>query len=401
MMRHIAQGLILGLALAACSDSPTITAPGAATHPNAPELDRSAAGNNGHTDLRSGAVYAATNQPSGNAIVAYSRSSDGSLTLVGSFPTGGTGIGGGTDPLSSAGSLVLSAHQDHQDDGAAANDAGQFLFVANAGSNDVSALRVDAKGLTLVARVSSGGSMPTSLTVHRDLLYVMNAASGTINGFRVGGNGSLTAIPGSARPITGGSMASPSQIKFSPDGAELVVTGKTLNNIDTYLVGHDGLATGPHANASHGASPFGFDFANRDHFVVSEPAGSASSYALSATGAATVISGSVPDNQMAPCWLVITRNGKYAYAANAGSKSISSYGIARDGTLSLLQSVAGAADPAGAALDLALTRGSKFLYVLNDVSGTVVGFHVNANGTLTHVAMAGGLPPNAQGIAAR
>ena len=389
MMRRIAQGLILGLGVAACSDRPTVTAPNTPSiRGNTPAFDRSAGDTKGQGGLRAGGVYAATNQPAGNAIVAYRRASDGSLTVVGSFPTGGAGIGGGTDPLASEGSVVLSGNS-------------QSLFVVNAGSNDVSALRVEQNGLVLVSRVPSGGTKPTSLTVHDDLLYVMNAGSGTINGFHIGNDGSLTAIPGSARPITGGSTANPSQIKFSPDGAELVVTGKTLNNIDTYIVGHEGLATGPHANASHGASPFGFDFASHDHFVVSEPAGSASSYALSAAGTATVISGSVPDLQMAPCWLIITRNGKYAYAANAGSQSISSYQVARDGSLSLLASVAGAADPAGAALDLALTAGSRFLYVLNDVSGTVVGFRVNGDGSLTRVAAASGLPANAQGIAAR
>lgn len=393
MMRRIAQGLIVGLAVGACSDRPAVTSP--AINPDAPAFDRSASGAGAQAGLRAGAVYAATNQASGNAIVAYRRASDGSLTLVGSFPTGGAGIGGGTDPLSSQGSLVLGTH------GGDANGPDRYLFVVNAGSNDVSALRVDATGLTLVSRVSSGGVRPTSLTVSGDLLYVLNAGSGTIAGFRVGGGGTLATIPGSVRPITGGSTANPSEIEFSPDGAQLVVTGKTLNNIDTYRVGHDGLATGPTANASHGASPFGFDFAGRDHFVVSEPAGSASSYALSPTGTVTVISGSVPDDQTSPCWLIITRNGKYAYTANAGSKSISSYRVARDGSLSLLASVAGATDPAGVALDLALTAGSRFLYVLNDVSGTVVGFRVNGDGSLTQVAMAGGLPPNAQGIAAR
>ena len=38
-----------------------------------------------------GAVYTMTNSASGNAIEAYARASDGSLTPDGTYPTGGTG----------------------------------------------------------------------------------------------------------------------------------------------------------------------------------------------------------------------------------------------------------------------------------------------------------------------
>jgi 6-phosphogluconolactonase len=37
-----------------------------------------------------GAVYTMTNSPAGNAIEAYARASDGTLTPVGTYPTGGT-----------------------------------------------------------------------------------------------------------------------------------------------------------------------------------------------------------------------------------------------------------------------------------------------------------------------
>src|SRR5262245_2590455 len=74
-----------------------------------------------------GAVYALTNAISGNAVAVWNRSSDGTLTPAGSYPTGGAGIAAG---LGSQGALVLS--QNHQ-----------WLFAVNAGSNNVSSLRVD------------------------------------------------------------------------------------------------------------------------------------------------------------------------------------------------------------------------------------------------------------------
>src|SRR2546427_4495696 len=68
-----------------------------------------------------GAVYALTNSPAGNAVVAYQRGADGSLTPAGSFPTRGLGMAG----LGSHGAGILS--DDHP-----------LLFAANAGRNSIS-----------------------------------------------------------------------------------------------------------------------------------------------------------------------------------------------------------------------------------------------------------------------
>jgi hypothetical protein len=51
--------------------------------------------------------------------------------------------------------------------------------------------------------------------------------------------------------------------------------------------------------------------------------------------------------------------------------------------------------------DEALTKDSHYLYVLNELIGTIDGFRVERDGSLTSVGRVGGLPPNAQGLAAR
>src|SRR3989442_14378629 len=79
-----------------------------------------------------GAVYALTNSPAGNAVVAYQRGADGSLTPAGSFPTGGMGMAG----LSSQGAVIVS--DDHQ-----------LLFAVNAASNSISSFRIRPGGLYL------------------------------------------------------------------------------------------------------------------------------------------------------------------------------------------------------------------------------------------------------------
>lgn len=405
MWRRVVSAMLVTGALAGCSDGRSTTEPQpgpnvavsrdqVASH----ESDESEGQEDGGRSLRAGAVYAMTNEANGNAIMAWRRDSDGRLAFVGRFPTGGLGSGGGVAPLASQGSLVLAGHAPGGD---RAKHSNQLLFAVNAGSNEISVLRVHKDHLSVVDKVSSGGLRPISLTVYDDLLYVLNYGSGTINGFRLEKKGTLTPIAGSARPITGGTSGDPGQVEFSSHGDVLVVTGKSLQNIDTYVVGRNGQTTGPRPNHSNGPSPLGVAFDDKNHFLTAEISGSVSSYRLSRDGAATVVSGSVPDFQFSPRWIVITENSRFAYVSNAGTRDISSYMVSPDGSVRLLQSVAALTDAGGVPIDLALTNGSRFLYVVNNELGTIDGYRVGPQGELVQVANAAGLPPNSEGIAAR
>lgn len=394
-MKNLVRATALMLVVSACADHQT-TAPPAAAAPVAADVAAAKPAGN----LESGGVFVATNQPTGNAIAAYYRAPNGTLTLAGMFPTGGMGAGGGPDPLRSQGSLILAA-QNHDDE----QGSGRMLFVVNAGSNDISVMRVDKNALTLMSKVSSGGIRPTSLSLDRKLLYVLNAGSGTITGFHVGKQGTLTPIAGSTQSVTGGTAADPSEVSFSPDGHLLVVTGKTLNNIDTYVV-HHGIPGSARQNMSSGPTPFGFAFNNTRHLVVSEAfalapgSAAASSYVASRDGALTVVSPSVHDGQSAACWLIITTNGRFVYVSNTSSSNISSYTLSPNGKLALREPVAATTEPGSNPIDLALSRGSRFLYVLTNTAGTVDGYRVADDGSLQRVTSAAGLPPNAAGIAA-
>src|SRR6266702_148088 len=129
-----------------------------------------------------GAVYTLTNQVGGNAVAVFARGADGRLTAAGTVSTGGTGTGAS---LGSQSAVTLS-------------DDGRSLFAVNAGSNDVSVFSVSpGGGLALASRTASGGTLPISLTVHGNVLYVLNAGgTGNISGFAVGTSGTLTAIAG-------------------------------------------------------------------------------------------------------------------------------------------------------------------------------------------------------------
>jgi 6-phosphogluconolactonase len=346
----------------------------------------------GGVQARNGAVFTISNDPAGNAVLAFRRGNDGRLQFAGSFLTGGRGSGGG---LGSQGALALS-------------EDGRLLFAVDAGSNEISSFAVSGASLRPIGHVSSGGMRPISLTVHDDLLYVLNAGgAGNITGFAVGEEGALVALPDSTRPLSG-NATDPAQIEFTPDGEHLVVTEKATDRLDVYDVIDDGRVEGPVVHASSGRTPFGFAFRRDGLLVVSEPFGGApgasavSSYApLGGGNILRPISASVPDHETAACWVVITRNGRIAFVSNTGSDSISSYQVDRDGRLTLLDSVAGGTGARSAPIDMALTRQSRFLYALDSGTAAISAFQVRPRGDLEPLPGVSGLPPAAAGLAAR
>ncbi|MFN8597843.1 MAG: beta-propeller fold lactonase family protein [Anaerolineae bacterium] len=339
-----------------------------------------------------GAVYTLTNNAAGNEVAIFNRAANGTLTAAGTVSTGGLGNGGG---LGSQGALTLS--QDHK-----------WLFAVNAGSNEISVFAVSAHGLKLVDKVASGGEQPISVTSHKNLVYVLNAGgSGNITGFTLGKHGKLTPIANSTRGLSNsgvGAAPGPAQIEFSPKGDVLVVTEKATNLIDTYAV-EGGVAGNLTTHPSAGMTPFGFEFSKRGTLIVSEAAGgaanasSASSYAVN-DDSFELLSAAVPTNQTAACWVVVTKNGKYAYTANAGSGSIATFRVEHDGGLKLLNGAAGSTGAGSHPSDMALSTNSHFLYVLANTTQSIGAFEVQVDGSLTAVSGVNGLPASSAGLAA-
>ncbi len=334
---------------------------------------------------RVGSVYTLTNAVAGNAVAVFARSNDGTLTPEGTFPTGGGGTGGG---LGSQGALVLS-------------NGGHELFAVNAGSDSISYFTVEQGGLELQDTIASGGDQPISLTVHDQLLYVLNAGgAGNITGFVVK-QGELSPLAGSTRQLGAGS-AGPAQVSFASNGKVLVVTEKSSSTIDTYVVDGHGIAGAPTVTAAVGGTPFGFDFDKHGNVLTSNATGSASSYDVAQDGSLSVISGAVPTFQGAPCWLVASKNGRYAYTANAASGTISGFAVDHGGTLSLLDpsGITGNLGAGSHPLDESVSEDGRFLHVLVDGTHRVGTFRIAHDGSLTLVGTFGGLPAGAAGLAA-
>jgi 6-phosphogluconolactonase len=375
--------MVAVLVVAACSEPHRITNPSAE-----PSFKRSA------EPSQSGAVYTMSNDPGANAVLAFRRASDGSLTSLDSYATGGKGTGGAVDPLVSQYSLRLTA--DHG-----------FLLAVNAGSNDITSFRVASDGaLMLTDRVSSGGTKPVSLALAAKIVYVLNTGNNTVSGFRLTPQGKLHPIKRSTRSLREGA-AGASTIAFTPNGRWLIVTEIMANRLETFPVKPDGRLGDPTITASSGAGPFGFDVTPHNQPIVAEatgaaPNGAVSSYAVTATGTVSVVTPSLSTGQGATCWLVLTTDGRLAFTTNAMSGSISAFGVAENGALTLLDSRAGVVPPGAAPIDLDLAAGDRYLYVLEAGAGTIGRFVVGAGGTLTAQAdTPAGVPASGmQGLAA-
>jgi hypothetical protein len=329
-----------------------------------------------------GHVYLDDNTAGSNTIAAFDRHANGTLTpLPGSpFAAGGAGTGAG---LASQGAVQLAGD-------------GRLLLAADAGSNQVSMLRIQPDGSLHLARVvSSGGTLPVSIAVHGSLVYVANAGPGNSNytGFRLAPWGALTPVPGSTVALP--AAAQPGDVLFNSAGTKLIGTRVGTSQIDSFTVGLGGrLKAAPGSPfTAQGLGPFGSQFrpTNPDQLFVSNAhngtgLGTVSAFSDSHAGVLTSIGSSpVPDQQTAPCWVTISPDGRYLFAVNTGSGTISRYSIALGGALTLLGSTSVAAQGGVGAVDPGLSPDGRFLYV-NESKIASVGAFAVSGGNLTELS---------------
>jgi 6-phosphogluconolactonase len=328
-----------------------------------------------------GYTYIDGNTAAANTIDGYARHADGSLTaMAGSpFAAGGAGLGSG---LASQG--AIQATQD-----------GRYLLAVDAGSNQISVLRITAGGVPVLVGqpVSSGGIKPVSVAVSPfGLVYVANSGTGGSNytGFRLSFNGSLTPVPDSTYTVPDGSGLG--DVFFNAFGDHLVGTRTGTSQIDSFLVLPSGrlLAAQGSPFTGQGLGQLGAEFspASPSELFISDAhngagLGTISAYHDGFFGQLSSV-GSSPyaDGQTAPCWVEISHDGKYLFTVNTGSGDISSYAINSDGSLTLIGStpiIGGGAD-----IDARLSPDGKYLLV--DGSGMhFVSVFAVSGGSLTEV----------------
>jgi 6-phosphogluconolactonase (cycloisomerase 2 family) len=126
-----------------------------------------------------------------------------------------------------------------------------------------------------------------------------------------------------------------------------------------------------------------------------QPTSATSSYRVESTGEVSSVSPSVVSMQQAACWVAITPNRRFAYVANTGSSTISSYRLDTTGQITLLDSVA-ANIPRP--LDIEVSPDGKFLHALNYGRGTIVTLSIAEDGSLSMLGTVGPIPSDATGL---
>ena len=329
-----------------------------------------------------GHVYVNDNTASSNTVAAFDRHANGTLTPhPGSpFAAGGAGTGAG---LASQGAIQVASD-------------GRFVLAVDAGSNQISVLRIEhGGGLAMKDVVSSGGIEPVSIAEHQGLVYVANAGAGGSNytGFRLTPRGQLQPIPDSTYALP--DSAQPGDVLFNSTGTNVVGTRVGTSLIDSFTVGSGGrLKPAPGSPfPAQGLGPFGSEFrpTNPNQLFVSNAhntgTGTVSAFRVNSVGVLFSIGASpFPDNQTAPCWVEISHNGKFLFTVNTASGSVSRYRIPTSGRLQLLGSTPLSTSNPGA-VDARLSPDGRNLYVDQSKADSVAELAVSG-AALTEVGVA-------------
>jgi hypothetical protein len=350
-------------------------------------------------------VYSISNAVPRNTLVKWVQRSNGTLKKVQTIRTGGSGglapqpgcePPGGCPMLDTQGEVITR---------------GRLIFVVNAGSDSITSFREQRNGrLKRVDVQPSMGDFPNSLTVHPDerVLYALNSHSDSIAGFRFSRSGEMRRIVNSVRSLAAPAAApglTPRQIGFDRTGNVLAVTRLTPlpGGIDTFLLNSRNRPGQAIANAPTAPLPFGFSFDRYNNLVMSQVSfppelgmdGTTATYDLNTqTGQLTPID-TVTASGVAPCWVVITRDGRYAFVVNTGGgappATVARYSLTPAGDLTLL-GLTGENNANGdqfARTDEALSRNNRYLFVLNPGimanSSQIDIYRVGSDGSLTLV----------------
>lgn len=151
--------------------------------------------------------------------------------------------------------------------------------------------------------------------------------------------------------------------------------------------------------------PFGFAIDAQDHLVLSQihtpdgkSIGSISSYQLTPSGGVTPIDTKTAGGVL-PCWVVISKDGRFAWAVNTGAgapTTVAGFGLGSQGALTPLSPLAAGTQGEFLRTDEALSRDGKYLYVLapgfgppGTAASHIDEYKVGSDGSLTLIGATG------------
>lgn len=320
--------------------------------------------NTGPGDL----VYVGDNLSTGGGIMIYRRDDMGKLTLLKTVPTGGKGlfdiVGFNRAPTGIFAATDIGPWE--HDQNLILNSDRTRMFVVNQGSDDLSVLDISADGLNLTPVPGSPfktGHIPASVGISGDTVIVVNknddpggqkrpGQHGSLQTYKMAANGSLTPVPNSFIELPGArcgegvfcdQTTTPSQALTIPGTNLVFVNDFFAGMIRPYTVQPDGTlkatkpfdirSLGPQVMPVNGQTfPFTLGLANVPNtnilytgilfenkvgvFTFNKKNGKLKFVTTATNGGSTV------------CWFSISRSGKFMWASNQASNSISTYDLA-------------------------------------------------------------------------
>ncbi len=300
--------------------------------------------------------------------------------------------------------------------------SGTALFIANSGTNDISAFSVKSDGsLTAAGAAQPAGMTPLSMAMDSGgkFLFVANQGlqidpnSGTVSVFAVSGT-ALTEVPGSpfrvAAPGAPGGTG-PSGLAVTPDGKFLYVANQYDSTLTKFSVDASGVLTlGPVVPV--GTTPSAVGMTPDGGFLYVGNASTVSAFAIcnqvltscndptSPDGSLTVVAGSPFSAGIEPVAIVAAPSGKFLFVVNRLSNQISEYKIATGTgvlTPNTQSTISTGANPVGATIragttTITATGGTTdYLYVPNLGASSVSVYSFDS--TLGTLGLVGGPVP--------
>lgn len=277
---------------------------------------------------------------------------------------------------------------------------GRYAYVANKGSQNISAFAIDASTGALSALASSPIPIVGSVSLQEAkidpsgaYLYVVDNGANAIFGFSISPtDGSLTAV--SNPPTATGKQ--PVSLAFDSTGAYLYVANAADNTISGYSRSTTTGVLTPLAGSPYkisGANPAPGQMVRAGNYLYVANTGSNSVdvyFIATATGALTEgVAGSPFATDTGPYSIAVDPQGLVAYVANTGQSlagSISAFTI--DSESGILIAVGGNPLPIPVSKALSIDRQSKFLFV-TETGGVAVYPIVNTATGLLGTLVAG------------
>ena len=279
-----------------------------------------------------------------------------------------------------------------------------FAYVANQGSDNVSAYAIDATTGVLSEVAGSpfaAGTSPESVRVDPSgkFAYVTNfgsaIASGNVSAYTIDAStGALSEVAGS--PFAAGTQ--PVSVAVAPSGRFAYVANNVSGDISAYRVdATTGALSSIGAAVAAGFRPTSItvDPTGRFAYVanfIGDFSGNVSAYSIDAgTGALSEVAGSPFAAGLDPQSVTVDPTGRFAYVANRQSADVSAYII--DAGTGALSEIAGS--PFAGGIQLFVDPSGKFAYV---ATGSSVSAHTidATTGALTGIgAFAAGASPYA------